>query len=156
MIKKDIENIISKVNNFSFEIKNLERFIQKVNLINELFEKLRQLPPEEVDNLSLKIIEDIHDNVIGLTYSLEYVRGDIARLDLSELSLLKEKLHSIGYTALSLVRMFFPISGKEYLNALHSSKALINYENVVINSLDFEIRMIGYRLNKKTTKSNLS
>jgi len=144
-----MQAIIRKMNEFPFEIKEMDRFIENVNLIDELIEHLKQLSPEEIDNLSSETFKNINNSIVGLSYSLHYVNGFMSRLDEYDLLPLREKLNTIGHAFLSLSKFFLPIISQEYLTALRTSKSLINYDSAIIESLDLEIKIIAHKLNKE-------
>jgi len=149
MNKEKSRLLIEKIKGFPFETRDIESFIQKANLIADLFAELERLPPSDADGLIDEIISDVNNSVVGLTWSMDYVRGDLMRhLGESDLSLLWEKLDRIGHFYLAISKLFFAVGGADYFNALRSAKALISYESVMANSLGFEIRIIGSRMRR--------
>lgn len=148
MDKEKLRLLMIKIKGFPFETKDIDSFIQKANLITALFAELERLPSSDADEIIKEMISDINVSVAGLTWSLDYVRGDMVR-HLDATNLLWEKLDSMGHFYLAISKLFFPVDGENYFNALRSAKALVRYESALANSISFEMKIIAYRLRRK-------
>ncbi|MEL6659805.1 MAG: hypothetical protein AAFN93_25280 [Bacteroidota bacterium] len=146
MDKKDLLALIDKIDSLPFESKSLDQLKDKINLLDSFISKIKEVPPGDADTIVLEVLENVNVNVISLTHSLEYVRGELALLERIELNSVIEKLSRIGFMFLSISKVYFSVFGDKYLRALHASKALVAYDKNLIESLDFEIRVITHRL----------
>lgn len=154
MIKEEINNNLTKLDKFQHELKKHSEILQKVNLFEVIFIKILELPIEECDEYIPFIVDDLQKKLVGLTWDLGNDRGDMVNLHTVNPkghSDLIKKLHRIGHNNLSVAKLF--LIDQKYISALNTSRSLIYYDEIIIESLDFEAKLIRKRLqNKKEFK----
>ena len=147
-MKEDIYIMLETLGAFPNEIKALHLFDQKVELLDQLVEVILRTPAKDIDLKATDLIENLLNIVIGLAYSLDYIRGEISNLDSSQRDLLKVKLNRIGLLIFSLSKFYFPVISLKYLYVLRATRSLIYHGTPLFESLNLEIKIVTHELNE--------
>ena len=127
----------------TFEIKDLDTFEMTVDRLATVALWMRQQLSLNTTVPELETVENFLNEVNGLSYSLQYVRHEMAG---DRGVKINKQLNWLGHFSLALSSLFFPNLPTLRINVLHSAKAFIHYDEDIYAAIDFQINLLSVKI----------